>query len=105
MRLPKKQLVMYNVLYIKEAEMTAKIRKQIYIESSQQQQLKRMVKETGFAEAEIIRQAIDRHILQTRRAFRDPQSWERERAFLATLVAAGPVNAAASWRREDLYER
>lgn len=42
--------------------MSTKVRKQIYIESQQENLLNRLASETGISVAEIIRQAIDRHI-------------------------------------------
>jgi hypothetical protein len=42
--------------------MVSKIRKQIYIEAQQDNLLKESARRTGLSEAEIIRQAIDRHV-------------------------------------------
>jgi hypothetical protein len=42
--------------------MVSKIRKQIYIEARQDNSLKESAQRTGLSEAEIIRQAIDRHV-------------------------------------------
>ncbi|WP_228008415.1 CopG family transcriptional regulator [Microcystis aeruginosa] len=56
-------LVMYNVMYIFQLAMVSKIRKQIYIEAEQNNLLKEKARQTGLSEAEIIRQAIDQHII------------------------------------------
>jgi hypothetical protein len=88
-----------------EGKMPRRIRKQIYIEPEQEQELKRLSKETGLSEAEIIRKAIDR---QTRVLWfprRDREAWERELAFIDQLIAQGYVEGGRKWRREELYER
>ncbi|NNJ11670.1 ribbon-helix-helix domain-containing protein [Chloroflexales bacterium ZM16-3] len=84
--------------------MATKIRKQIYLEPAQETMLKRIAGATGVPEAEIIRQAIDRHIQRVQVSRRDRRAWAAERDYLAQLVAAGPVAGARAWRREDLYE-
>ncbi|WP_202976773.1 hypothetical protein [Candidatus Oscillochloris fontis] len=85
--------------------MPVKIRKQIYLEPIQETMLKRIAGVTGVTEAEIIRQAIDRHLQSVQMPRRDRRIWAVEQAYLAQLVALGPVEGARSWRREDLYER
>jgi hypothetical protein len=84
---------------------TAKIRKQIYLEPGQELLLKHLSGATGLPEAELIRQAIDRHLAAGQPARRDAQAWEAERAFIATLIAQGPAEGQRRWRREELYER
>ena len=85
--------------------MVARVRKQIYIDAGQESLLKRLSRETGVAEAEIIRQAIDRQA----RAFwlprRNLAAWERECEFIDRLIAQGPVPGGRTWKREDLYDR
>ncbi len=81
------------------------VRKQIYLQSHQDQRLKRMVKETGLSEAELIRQAIDAQVQPAHPLVLDPDAWLVERQFIADLIAQGPVEGGRSWRREDLYER
>ena len=39
--------------------MAVKIRKQVYIEPEQERRLKKLTKQTGMSEAEIIRKALD----------------------------------------------
>ncbi|GEA25946.1 hypothetical protein MiAbW_00485 [Microcystis aeruginosa NIES-4325] len=120
---------MYNVMYILEPAMVSKIRKQIYIEAEQNNLLKEKARQTGLSEAEIIRQAIDRHIISVnvstlRRSSEatsldvDPSAslrvnsltpslsaWEREKAFIAGLENRPSQPGKRDWRREDLYER
>lgn len=85
--------------------MTVKIRKQIYLEPGQEALLKHLSGATGVPEAELIRQAIDRHLAAGQPVRRDAQAWEAERAFIAALIAQGPAEEQRRWRREELYER
>ena len=85
--------------------MAAKVRKQIYIEPEQENLLKRLAASTGVSEAELIRQAIDRHARSLDLTIRDPAAWEAERAFIDGLIAKGPLPGRRDWSREDLYDR
>ena len=63
--------------------MASKIRKQIYIDAIQEEQLKRIATATGESEASIIRRAIDRITIaesgaRVWRPFGPPESWHRE---------------------------
>ena len=84
--------------------MTRMVRKQVYIEPRQEALLKRLVRETGATEAEIIRQAIDRQTRILPVARRDLSAWREERAFIDYLIQQGPMPGGRNWRREDLYE-
>ena len=83
--------------------MVRMIRKQVYIEPRQDALIKRLVRETGVTEADIIRQAIDAHTgaLVFRR---DLMAWQAEKDFIHQLMAQGAVAGGRTWRREDLYE-
>ena len=85
--------------------MATKIRKQVYIEPHQEDILKRLARETGLSEAEVIRQAIDRHTQTFRLPRPDLNAWEKERAFIMHLMQQGPVPGQRTWQREELYER
>ena len=85
--------------------MTKMVRKQVYIELRQEALLKRLVRETGATEAEIIRQAIDRQTKTFRFSRRDLSAWQEERDFINRLIQQGPLPGVRRWRREDLYER
>jgi hypothetical protein len=85
--------------------MTTKVRKQIYIDADQEILLKRLVKETGVTEAEIIRQAIDHHTRLFRFPRRDLTAWAEERAFIDKLIQQGPISGQRTWQRKELYER
>jgi hypothetical protein len=81
------------------------VRKQIYIEQDQERLLKRLSKELGKPEAEIIRQAINAQTQSLKLIQRDLKAWEEERKFIEGLIAAGPVPGRRTWTRESLYER
>lgn len=80
------------------------VRKQIYLRTRQDQQLKRLMKETGLSEAELIRQALDAQAQPSFPLVLDPAAWQEERKFIEELMAQGPVEGKRTWRREDLYE-
>jgi hypothetical protein len=79
------------------------VRKQVYIEPRQEALIKRLVRETGTTEAEIIRQAIDRQVMTFFSPRRDLKTWQEERAFIDRLIQQGPVPGGRGWRREELY--
>jgi hypothetical protein len=83
------------------------IRKQIYIQRRQEAQLKRLAKQRGMSEAEIIRRALDNelNVVAAPRVPSDPLAWEKALAFMRSLHARGPLpNRRRDWKREDLYE-
>jgi len=84
--------------------MTRKIRKQIYILPDQDRQLKRISETRGLSEAEIIRQAINAQVSRYAPIFRDLSAWERELAFIQSLIDKGPVEGKRTWTRADLYD-
>jgi len=87
--------------------MATKVRKQVYIEPRQDLVLKRLAKEQGVTEAEVIRRAIDRQtrVLRFPLPRRDLAAWEAERAYLQRLMEQGAVRGKRTWNREDLHER
>ncbi|MCH7494075.1 hypothetical protein IIA16_05135 [bacterium] len=75
--------------------MARMVRKQIYIKVRQERLLKRLAAETGMAEAEIVREAIDLQaeaVAAPRRAL----PWRRQVAYIEGLLAAGPVAGGRS---------
>ena len=80
------------------------IRKQVYIEPRQDAILKRLARTLGLTEAEFVRRAIDQQVAATPSGMRDLAAWEREKAFIAERMAAGPVSGQRRWRWEDVYE-
>ncbi len=85
--------------------MTKMVRKQIYIEPHQESTLKRLARETGATEAEIIREAIDRQAALVFIPRRDVTAWKAERAFVEELIQQAPVSPVRRWSREELHER
>jgi len=85
--------------------MAAKVRKQVYLDPTQDEILKQLAREMGTTQAEIIRQAIELHAGSIRLLGRDLNVWARERAFILQLIQQGPVAGRRTWRREDLHER
>jgi hypothetical protein len=91
--------------------MATKIRKQIYIEPEQEELLKRLAHDTGMSEAQIIRQAIDRHANELSQPARRERAWAEILAFINKRMEQGPVpgerapEGPRTWRREDLYDR
>ncbi len=84
--------------------MVQMIRKQVYIEPRQEAILKRLARMWGVTEAEIVRRAIDDEEGVTSSPIRDLAAWEREKAFIAEWMAAGPLPGERRWRREDAYQ-
>ncbi len=85
--------------------MTSKIRKQIYIEPHQEARLKSIAQQTGISEAEVIRQAIDKHIGSATSSKPDISAWQREKVFIALVKERPTPEGKRDWQREDLYER
>jgi hypothetical protein len=81
------------------------IRKQVYIEKQHEQRLKRVARERGVTEAEIIREAIDRVEMSRPPAGRVPDP-EASRKFFAFIraISRGPRRPLPRWNRESLYE-
>ena len=71
--------------------MPAMVRKQVYLERRQDKDLKRLAKQTGKTEAEIIRQALDRHSQELGREKGRLKVWEEEKKFIRGRIAKGPV--------------
>jgi len=80
------------------------IRKQIYIESRQNNNLKKQACHLGVTEAEVIRRAIDRQMTSVRWGAKDKKAWGREKAFIARRMAKSSPSGGRQWKREDAYE-
>lgn len=81
------------------------IRKQVYIETRQEHLLKRLAKELGLTEADLIRQGLDQVIHAGVTVSPNLEAWERERAFIKQWSQKGKVKGKRTWRREDLHDR
>lgn len=82
------------------------VRKQIYIQKSQEERLKKVAEASGLSEAEVIRRALDIELRHAgyRPAF-NADAWERIEAFVDELKQRGPVAPRKrNWSRDDLYE-
>jgi hypothetical protein len=83
------------------------VRKQIYIHKRQQILLKRLAKERGISEAEIIRQAIDRDAANSvmMPSYGSQDSWEEAVAFMCSLAdRRDQFREPLRWNRAELYE-
>ena len=84
--------------------MSKMIRKQVYIEPEQEVLLKRLSREQGLTEAELIRSGIVK-LSSRSHVVRDITFWEEEKRFIRSLMKKGPLKGQRRWTREDLYER
>lgn len=85
--------------------MSSKIRKQIYIEPHQDTLLKTIAQQAGISEAEIIRQALNRHLGTATSHNLDLTAWENEKVFIEKVKNRSPKAEGRDWQRDDLYER
>jgi hypothetical protein len=85
--------------------MARQVRKQVYIRARQERLLKRLAKQTGATEAEIIRRALDEHFRSQQTTQTRQAAWQRLEALITGLMAQGPAPGGRAWRREDLYDR
>ncbi len=86
--------------------MTQMIRKQIYIQKSQEERLKKVAETRGVSEAEIIRRALDVELKRVgfRLAY-DNEAWQRLYNAILEMDKLPPVpQKKRDWKREDLYE-
>jgi len=86
--------------------MSPMVRKQIYIQKSQEERLKKVAESRGVSEAEIIRRALETElrVVGYRPAY-DLEAWERIYKFLQEMEKRGPVpQRKRDWTREELYE-
>ena len=85
--------------------MANKIRKQLYLDRTQEKLLKRLAKVRRVSEAAIIRDAIMAHTQAGPALPPIPEAWERECAFIHHWMAQGTVSGRRRWRRDELYDR
>jgi len=85
--------------------MTTKVRKQVYISADQDRLLKRLSQETGRSQAEILREAVDRHTRGWPLLRWDLAAWQEERAFIEQLLSQGRVPGRRTWQRGELHRR
>lgn len=81
------------------------IRKQLYIEPSQEILLKEKARDLGLSEGELVREALSRYLSSLIPQRKQTLSvWDEERAFIRQLRAEGQVEGKRTWRREDAYD-
>ena len=86
--------------------MPTMIRKQVYVRPRQERLLKRLARQTGKTEAEIIREAIDQQAEELQSEQERLAAWRAERKFIEEWVAKGPAPGPVKrWTREELRER
>lgn len=86
--------------------MSQMVRKQIYIQKSQEERLKRAAEARGVSEAEIIRRALENELRRAgyRMAY-DKDAWGRLYAAMLDMDKLPPVpQKPRDWKRDDLYE-
>lgn len=86
--------------------MTQMVRKQIYIQKSQEERLKRVAEARGVSEAEIIRRALENELKRAgyRLAY-DNDAMTRLYKLMRDQDKKPPVaRKKRDWTREDLYE-
>jgi hypothetical protein len=81
------------------------VRKQLYVTSEIESELKSRSRETGVSEGEIVREALSRYLYSSTPKKQGLSNWEEELAFIRSRQARGPVPGGRTWKREDLYDR
>ena len=101
---------MYTMMYTirvaptENEAMSRMIRKQIYLEPTQERLLKQCAQECGVSEAELIRRCLATVEQQASPLSLDPQAWTDELAFLHHRLETVPSRQdKRGWTREDLY--
>lgn len=84
--------------------MARMIRKQVYVSPQHERTLKRLARQRGLPEAELIREGIDRVASSPGSAVRDTSWWEREQRFIRKRLAMDVPQTGRGWTREDIYE-
>ena len=80
------------------------VRKQIYIEARQEALLKRRSKELHVSEAALIREGIDRALLESHGPPPDRAAWEKELRYLRSIKRSTHPSPRR-WTRDELHER
>lgn len=86
--------------------MTKMVRKQIYLQKSQEERLRKVAEARGVSEAEIIRRALEIELRHAgyRLAY-DAEAFSKFLAFQKELDQRPPVAPRKrDWTRDDLYE-
>lgn len=87
------------------------IRKQFYIDPRHESLLKKLSREAGVSEAELVRRALEAQLNACAAAGRSIKSWEDEKAFIEERLGMSretdhpAAESGRSWKRDDLHER
>lgn len=84
--------------------MSLMVRKQIYIESQQEELLKKVAAETGMTEAEIFRQALSDWMTGEQHRRSAQTAWAQVLAFVEERAAQGFISGRRTWTRNELHE-
>jgi hypothetical protein len=97
---------MYNNDVYKENSMTdIMIRKQIYIPSRQDTLLKKLARQRGVSEAEVIRQALDREVQMPGMEQNGEEAFAKMEKFMEERKAKYAGNGESyKWNRAEIYE-
>ena len=104
---------MYNMMYTlklfrigKERAVAQMIRKQIYLERTQQHLLARLAKARGVSEAEVIRQAIEHEATEghAQSVVSDATALDEIVLFALGRREVGVIGGPLRWNREDANE-
>jgi hypothetical protein len=85
-------------------QMSRMVRKQVYIDPRQEETLKRLSRQLGIPESEIIRQSIDQFGRVGTNFPLDIRAWEEEKAFIAQRRRLQVPQTGRGWTREELYD-
>lgn len=99
---------MYNTMYISwnrggAGGMGRMVRKQVYIEREQEAHLKRLARDLGVRESELIRRGIAQLSRGAPGAYLDRSAWEAELAFIHERARIPALGRDRGWTREGLY--
>lgn len=81
------------------------VRKQVYIGEHQQRTLKKLARETGKTEAEIIRNALDEHARLIKEKQDRMAAWRAIEATVEKRTKRHASGAGQTGRREEPYDR
>ena len=84
--------------------MAQMIRKQVYIEPTQEATLKKLASMLGITEAEVIRRAIDKQTGLLSPGVRNLEAWESEKQFMSKRMKGPSPRSKRKFRREDVYD-
>lgn len=82
----------------------AMVRRQVYLKSRQDAQIKRLAAERSTTEADVIREAIDMLLSEVARQRRAQKAWDETLTFMEERYAQGAVSGGRTWTRDELYE-